>query len=136
MTGVQTCTLPIYTASGRMTRYKPHRVSLRLVQDPMVYRNNFDDKIREEGAVLQSNARMKDAAARVDQGDREGALGILKEAAKALMSVPATEATKKELEKNGFYQNQIGGMDSMEADEVKQMQKGVKYRAYRELNRQ
>ncbi|NOY86979.1 MAG: VWA domain-containing protein [Deltaproteobacteria bacterium] len=124
------------TASGRMTRYKPHRVSLRLVQDPMVYRNNFDDKIREEGAVLQSNARMKDAAARVDQGDREGALGILKEAAKALKSVPATEATKKELEKNGFYQNQIGGMDSMEADEVKQMQKGVKYRAYRELNQQ
>lgn len=120
--------------SGRMTRYGPHRVSLKLVQDPMVYRKNFDDKVREEGAVLQSNARMKDAAARVDQGDRKGAIVILKEAAKALMSMPATEATRKELEKNESYQDQVGGMDSMDADEVKQMQKGVKYRAYRELN--
>ncbi|MFV1957604.1 MAG: VWA domain-containing protein [bacterium] len=120
-----------------MVRKEPFQtVKLQLVEDPDIYRENFDNRVREEKSVIESNANMEKAARRVDSGDRAGALSILKKAADALKQEPASPATEAEIQRNERYQEKIVGMDEMDDDEVKEMQKDIKYRSYQRLHRQ
>ncbi len=122
--------------SGMVRKEASQTVKLQLVKDPDVYRDNFDNRVREEKSVIESNTNMEKAAKRVDSGDRGGALSILKKAVDALKQEPASPATEAEIQRNEKYQEQIVGMDEMDDDEVKEMQKDIKYRSYQKLHRQ
>lgn len=122
-------------SGNRLTR-DPAPVSLEVVKDPGIFQESFDDRVRENRSVLESSADMDEAARMVDKGDREGAISTLKKAVGALMSTPSTPATRAEIRRNETYQDQIQQMDGMEENEVREMQKGIKYRSYQNLYQQ
>jgi Ca-activated chloride channel family protein len=122
-------------SGNRLTR-EPDSVSLKIIKDPRVHQESFDDRVREKKAVLESNVDMDEAARMVDKGDREEALSILGKAAETLMKAPSAPAVQAEIQKNEEYQNQIRRMDGMEESEVKEMQKDIKYRSYEKVYQQ
>ncbi len=123
-------------ASGRIRTDNTAPVVLDVIRDAARHDQGFDADVVERKSLIESNIMSREAAERVDSGDREGALSILKKAAKALMSAPATPATEMELGRNREYQDQITGMDEMDDRELEEVQKGVKYRSYQELHQQ
>ncbi len=122
-------------SGNRLTR-EPDSVSLKIIEDPRVHQESFDDRVREKKAVLESNVDMDEAARMLDKGDREGALSILGKAAETLMKAPSAPAVQAEIQKNEEYQDQIRRMDGMEESEVKEMQKDIKYRSYEKVYQQ
>lgn len=122
--------------SGSIRSRSQQTVKLQLVKDPAIYRNNFNDDVREQKSIIESSYKMEEAAKRLDSGDRAGALGILKKAARALKKKTASPAIETEIRRNERYQGQITAMDSMDEDEVKEMQKDVKYKSYQKIHRQ
>ena len=123
--------------SGLLKTDRSMPVFLEIVQDPERHSQGYDIDVVERKTVMESNSIAEEAAGRVDAGDREGALGILKKFAEALKkAAPTSPAAKEELESNRAYQDQIMGMDEMDDRELNEVQKGVKYRSYQELHQQ
>jgi len=122
--------------TGKTSRLDRAPVILSIVDDPLVHRENYDIEVQEKKAVIESNAMMDEAAKKVDEGDRDGALSILKKVMGALKASPAASAPslKQEMERAEEYSGRIDGMDDMAPAEVREMQKDQKYRSYRELH--
>lgn len=122
--------------TGKTFRIDRTPVILSIVDDPTIHRENFDIEVQEKKAVIESNAMMDEAAKRVDQGDRDGALSIIRKVMGALKASPAASAPalQQEMERAEEYSGQIEGLDDMAPAEVKEMQKDQKYRSYKELH--
>ncbi len=122
--------------SGSVRSRSRQTVKLQIVKDAEIYKKNYNDDVREQKSVIESSQKMEEAARRLDSGDKTGALGILKKAVNSLRQKPSSPAVESEINRNEHYQDQITAMDSMDEDEVKEMQKGVKYRSYQQIHRQ
>ena len=111
---------------------------LSVIDDPSVHRENIDHEVEEKKAVIENSAMMDEAAKRVDKGDRDGALSIIKKALGSLKASPAAiaPAVQEEMERARQYSDRIEGLDDMAPAEVKEMQKDQKYRSYQELHQQ
>lgn len=122
--------------TGKTFRIDRTPVILSIVDDPTIHRENFDIEVQEKKAVIESNAMMDEAAKRVDEGDRDGALSIIRKVMGALKASPAASAPalQQEMERAEEYSGQIEGLDDMAPAEVKEMQKDQKYRSYKELH--
>ena len=122
--------------TGKTLRIDRTPVILSIVDDPTIHRENFDIEVQEKKAVIESNAMMDEAAKRVDEGDRDGALSIIRKVMGALKASPAASAPalQQEMERAEEYSGQIEGLDDMAPAEVKEMQKDQKYRSYKELH--
>lgn len=122
--------------SGNRLVGEPNPVSWEVVRDIAIYESSFDDRVRENRAVLESSADLDEAARMVDKGDRRGALSILGKAVKALMGGPSGPAVEAQIRKNQEYQEQIRSMDGMQESEIRKMQKDIKFRSYQNLYQQ
>jgi Ca-activated chloride channel family protein len=124
--------------TGKTSTLDRPPVSLEVVDDPSVYRENYDIEVQEKKAVIESNAMMEEAARKVDRGDRDGALSIIRKVMGALKSSPAASAPalQQEMERANEYGGRLEGLDDMAPAEVKEMQKDLKYRGYQELHQQ
>jgi hypothetical protein len=122
--------------TGRTSTMDRAPVVLNVVDDPSVHRESFDIKVQEKKAVIESNVMMEEAARKVDRGDRDGALSIIQKVMGALKSSPAASAPtlQQEMERANEYGSRLEGLDDMAPAEVKEMQKGLKYRSYQELH--
>lgn len=122
--------------TGKTFRIDRTPVILSIVDDPTIHRENFDIEVQGKKAVIESNAMMDEAAKRVDEGDRDGALSIIRKVMGALKASPAASAPalQQEMERAEEYSGQIEGLDDMAPAEVKEMQKDQKYRSYKELH--
>ena len=123
-------------STGRIVTRKSGTVSLEVVGELETYNKGFDNEVLEKNSIIKSNVKMEEASDLVETGDRDGALKVLKDAARALTSAPATPETASELRENETYQDEIGRMDEMDDLEQKEMQKGVRYRSYKKLYQQ
>ncbi|UCF31714.1 MAG: VWA domain-containing protein [bacterium] len=122
-------------ASGGIRSNRTTPVLLEVVRDADEYSRGFDRDVVETRTVMESSVRAEEAAEKVDSGDREGALGILRKVADTLRkAAPSSPAARQELERNEAYQDQIMGMDGMDDRRINEVQKGVKYRSYQELH--
>ncbi len=122
--------------SGRVVEERLREVSLELVADPEVHARSYDPEVRDRAAVVESNERLREAARLVDQGRKSDAIEILKKQEKALQAAPASPAVASELKANQSYQSTITGIESLGKDGAAAAQKGIKYRAYQNLNQQ
>jgi Ca-activated chloride channel family protein len=111
-------------------------ITLKVVEDPRLHRENIDREVHGKKAVIESSARMNEAAVKVDSGDREGALSIIRQVLDSLKSAPQDEAVLREMERVKGYSDQIGDLDAMAPDELEEVQKEMKYHNYQELNEQ
>jgi Ca-activated chloride channel family protein len=122
--------------SGKTSKTDQAPVVLSVVDDPLIHRENFDIGVQEKKAVIESNAMMDEAAKRVDKGDRDGALSIIRKVMGALKSSPAASApaVQQEMERANEYGGRLEGLDDMAPAEVREMQKKQKYWSYQELH--
>lgn len=124
--------------TGKTSSMGKTPVVLAVVDDPSLHRENINIKVEEKKAVIESNVMLKEAAKKVDEGDRAGARSIIQKVMGALKSSPAASApaVQEEMERAQEYTGRIDGMDEMAPAEVKKMQKDLKYRSYQKLNQQ
>ncbi len=124
--------------TGKISRTDMAPVVLNIVDDPSVHRENIDMEVQKKKAVIESNAMIDEAAKRVDQGDRDGALTIIRKVMGNLKASPAASspAVREEMERAAEYGGRIEGLDDMAPAEVKEMQKDQKYRSYQEIYQQ
>ncbi len=89
--------------SGKVLSESWEAISLAVIDDPRRHREGFDTSVQEKKAVIESNALMEEAARKVDEGDREGAMSIIRKAVGALMAAPEPSAptVKEEMERSG-----------------------------------
>lgn len=122
--------------TGKTSTMDSSSVTLTVVDDPAVHRESLDIKVQEKKAVIESNALMEEAAKKVDRGDRDGALSIIRKVMGSLRSSPAASApsVQAEMERANEYGSRLEGLDDMAPEEVKEMQKDQKYRSYQELH--
>jgi Ca-activated chloride channel family protein len=122
--------------TGKISRTDMAPVVLNVVDDPSVHRESIDIEVQGKKAVIESNAMIDEAAKRVDQGDRDGALTIIRRVMGSLKASPAasTPALREEMERAAEYGGRIEGLDDMAPAEIKEMQKDQKYRSYQQLH--
>jgi Ca-activated chloride channel family protein len=120
-------------ATGRSVTRPAGRVQLEVVRDEAVYRQNFDDEVVGRSAVIESNILMEKAAGMVDRGDADGAMSVLKKAEGKLKAAPPSVEADNARRENEAYQDKLDNLPAMAPAEVKEMQKGVRYRAYEEV---
>jgi len=111
-------------------------VILRVVDDPTVYQDNFNEKVQEKKAVIESSVMMEEAARKVDKGDKDGALTIIRKVLGTLKSAPPSAAVQGEMERVQDYSWKLESMDDMAPSEQEEMQKEMKYRNYQEMYQQ
>ena len=111
-------------------------VRLAVVGDPRVHRENVDTEVSGSRAVIESSALMNEAAKRVDEGDKAGALFILRKTLGSLESAPQSRAVKTEAQRVSDYSAKLEALEGMAPSELEEMQKEVKYRNYQELHQQ
>jgi Ca-activated chloride channel family protein len=122
--------------SGKILSESGKAVSLAVIDDPQRHRESFDIGVQEKKAVIESNALMEEAARKVDEGDRAGAISIIKKVFGALKAAPAAPAVKEEMERVEQYSDKLDDLDAMEPSDVREMQKDQKYRSYQQLHQQ
>jgi len=122
--------------TGKIARLEEAPVVLKVVDDPSVHRKSLDLKVNEKKAVIESSTMMGEAARKVDQGDRDGALTIIRKVMGKLKASPAASAAaiQEEMERAREYGGRIEVIDDMTSSEINGMQKDQKYRSYQELN--
>ena len=123
-------------STGQILSRQSPPVSLTRVDNVRIYEEGFDDGVREERVLIESNSLADEAARRVDSGDRDKALSLLGRAAEILKSAAPSAKIEKELSRNRGYQDDIEGMDAMEPEEIKEIQKDQKFRSYRKMYQQ
>jgi hypothetical protein len=122
--------------TGKADQQNPGPVTLRVVDDLSVHRENFDTEVQGKKAVIESSVMMEEAARKVDRGDRDGAITIIRRVLGSLKSAPPNAAVQSEMERVEDYSLKLEGMDEMAPAEQEEMQKEMKYRNYQELYQQ
>lgn len=122
--------------TGKVDRQDPGPITLRVVDDPGIHRESIDSEVQSNRTVIESNAMMTEAARKVDEGDKDGALSIIRKVLGSLRSAPQGAAVQSELERVQDYSLQLEGMDEMAPAEQEEMQKEMKYHNYQELYQQ
>ena len=111
-------------------------VRLGVVGDPRVHRENLDAEVSGSRAVIESSALMNEAAKRVDEGDKTGAILVIRKALGTLESAPQSRAVKSEAQRVRDYSANLEGLEDMAPSELEEMQKEMKYRNYQEIHEQ
>jgi Ca-activated chloride channel family protein len=122
--------------TGESDRQDPGAVSLLIVDDPRVHRENIDTEVQGNKVVIESSALMNEAAKKVDEGDKDGALSIIKRALGSLKTAPVSPAVKDEMQRVQDYSVDLEHMDEMAPAEQEEIQKELKFRNYQELHQQ
>jgi len=122
--------------TGEDDRHDPGAVQLLVVDDPRIHRENIDTEVNENKAVIESSALMDEAAKKVDEGDREGALSIIRRALGSLKAAPESPAVKSEIERVQDYSVDLESYDELAPAEQEEIQKEMKFRNYQELHQQ
>jgi Ca-activated chloride channel family protein len=122
--------------TGEADRQNPGLVKLLVVDDTRVHRESIDTEVQGNKAVIESSALMNEAAKKVDEGDKDGALSIIRKALGSLKAAPESPAVKSEIERVQDYSGNLQYYDELAPAEQEEVQKEMKYRNYKELHQQ
>lgn len=103
--------------------------SLDAVSDPARVSRGWNDEVIERAYIFNANEARKRAALAVDRGDREEAARLLTEADKRLRQAPV-RTDRLERKQREIEEYATGLRSSPRGEELKNVQKRAKYRAY------
>jgi len=124
------------SVTGNADRQDPGVIKLSVVGDPDVHRENLNREVKGTNVVIESSVMMNEAARKVDEGDKDGALSIIKKVLGSLESAPQSDAVKAEAQRVQDYSMDLERLEEMAPTEQEEMQKEMKYKNYQELYQQ